>query len=110
MKPSFEAFNQFLINNYYSPFTYDEYTARLEQYFDDHEEVAQEFGAVMGENIASNLVELAGLEEEDLYKLELIEDHLPLAYEASLGIAHFEYLISFFANEVTKPVVQQPEE
>ncbi len=97
-------FNRFLLDNYYSPFGYDEYVARLEEFFGNNQDLAHQFGMDIGADIADAIVDEAGLPEEEYWRLQTLEDHLPIAYEASLGVAHMNYLISFFARHVANEI------
>lgn len=103
MNHPLSQFFVFLINNYYSPLTFDEFAGILEEWFDSNPDLAESFGNGIGGQLAEDILDIVDpndKNEECYVHLEALQDYFHIVYDYAISRAHYEYLVEFFANDI----------
>ena len=107
MKPVLDSFFAFLINNYYSPLPFEEFATILEEWMDTNPDLAEEFGNVIGETLAQNILDKVQLNDDEAYiYIEGLQDYFPFVYDYAIARAHYDYLVEYFAHSIKTELAQ----
>ena len=95
-----QPFYTFLLNNYYTPLTIRDFSDILEEWWASNEDLAEEYGNVIGEVLAEDIMDNLDLKQDTIIYMDFLADYFPYIYEYAIAKAHYDYLVLFFANHI----------